>query len=166
MLVNKKAMAKTSATPGKTRLINHFIINADERNAWYLVDLPGYGYAKIAKSEREKWEKMSEEYFTKRDNLMCIMVLVDVRHEPQKIDLEFCLRLGELGLPFGIIFTKADKEKPAVIERNVTAFCNGLLEYFSEIPNYFLTSAEKRTGREDLLNFLDNTMQQWENPRG
>jgi GTP-binding protein len=166
MVVNKKNMAKTSSTPGKTRLINHFVINAEERNPWYLVDLPGYGYAKIAKTEREKWEKMIEEYLNKRENLLCTMVLVDVRHEPQKLDIDFCLRLGELGLPFAMIFTKADKEKPAVIERNVSAFCNALLEYYSEMPNYFLTSAEKRTGREDLLKFLDNVMTQSKNQEG
>lgn len=154
-------MAKTSATPGKTRLINHFIINAEEKRPWYLVDLPGYGYAKIAKTERGKWEKMTEEYLSKRENLLCTMVLVDVRHEPQKIDIEFCVRLGELGLPFAIVFTKADKEKPKAIERNVSAFCNALLEYFSDMPNYFLTSAEKKTGREDLLNFLNNVMMEW-----
>lgn len=161
MLVNKKNMAKTSATPGKTRLINHFIINAEEKRPWYLVDLPGYGYAKIAKTERGKWEKMTEEYLSKRENLLCTMVLVDVRHEPQKIDIEFCVRLGELGLPFAIVFTKADKEKPKAIERNVSAFCNALLEYFSDMPNYFLTSAEKKTGREDLLNFLNNVIMEW-----
>lgn len=158
MLVNKKNLAKTSATPGKTRLINHFIINSEESKPWYLVDLPGYGYAKISKTEREKWEKMIDEYLDKRESLQCTMVLIDVRHKPQKIDVEFCVKLGEKGLPFAIVFTKSDKEKPAVIERNVNDFCNALLEYFNELPNYFVTSSEKRTGREQVLGFIENVI--------
>ncbi len=158
MLVNKKSLAKTSATPGKTRLINHFIINAEEAQPWYLVDLPGYGYAKIAKTEREKWEKMTEEYLDKRESLLCTFVLVDVRHKPQQSDIEFCVKLGEMGLPFAVVFTKADKEKPAVVERNMKAFEEALLEYFSEMPNTFLTSSEKRTGREELLSFLETVI--------
>lgn len=157
MLVNKKSLAKTSATPGKTRLINHFLINEESR-PWYLVDLPGYGYAKIAKSEREKWEKMIDNYLENRENLYCTMVLIDARHEPQKIDVEFCVKLGEKGLPFSVIFTKADKEKPAVVQRNVEAFKQALLEHFSELPNTFLTSAEKRTGRDEVLGFIENVI--------
>lgn len=162
MLVNKKSLAKTSATPGKTRLINHFIVNSEESKPWYLVDLPGYGYAKIAKTEREKWEKMTEEYLSKRDSLLCTFVLVDARHKPQNSDVEFCVRLGELGLPFGVVFTKADKEKPLVVERNVKAFCDTLLEYFTELPETFLTSSEKRTGKDELLNFLDSVIDKFE----
>jgi len=155
--VNKKSLAKTSATPGKTRLINHFLIN-EESKPWYLVDLPGYGYAKIAKTEREKWEKMIDNYLEGRENLYCTMVLIDVRHKPQKIDVEFCVKLGEKGLPFAIIFTKADKEKPKVVEGNVNEFCNTLLEYFTELPNFYLTSSEKRTGRELVLEFIESVI--------
>jgi GTP-binding protein len=110
MLVNKKNMAKTSGTPGKTRLINHFEITSNS-GSWYLVDLPGYGYAKISRSEREKWEIMIDQYLSDRENLVCTFVLIDVRHEPQKNDLEFCLKLGQDGIPFALVFTKADKEK-------------------------------------------------------
>ncbi len=157
MLVNKKNLAKTSATPGKTRLINHFIIN-EEKHPWYLVDLPGYGYAKISMSERVKWEHMIREYLNNRENLLCTMVLVDVRIEPQKLDLDFCLRLGKDGLPFAVIFTKADKEKPGAVERNVNAFCNLLLESFSELPNIFVTSAKSQMGRDQIFTFISDAM--------
>ncbi len=158
MLVNKKNLAKTSATPGKTRLINHFNIESDA-GLWYLVDLPGYGYAKIAKTERLKWEEMITGYLDERENLQCTMVLVDARLEPQKLDLEFCQKLGENGLPFAIVFTKADKEKPGAVERNVNAFCNRLLETFSELPNVFVTSAHTRLGRERVMGFIANALQ-------
>jgi GTP-binding protein len=154
MLVNKKNMAKTSATPGKTRLINHFIINKEKR-PWYLVDLPGYGYAKISMTARAKWEKMIRSYLNNRETLVCTMVLIDVRIEPQKIDLDFCLKLGEDGLPFAIVFTKSDKEKPGAVERNVNAFCDKLLEHFSELPNIFVTSAHNHMGREQVLKFVE-----------
>ena len=157
MLVNKKNLAKTSGTPGKTRLINHFDISSTE-GSWYLVDLPGYGYAKISRSEREKWEVMIEAYLSERENLVCTFVLIDVRHEPQKIDLEFCLKLGQDGIPFALVFTKADKEKPGAVERNVNAFCDKLLEQFAELPNIFVTSATERTGRERLLNFIGQSL--------
>ncbi len=157
MLVNKKNMAKTSGTPGKTRLINHFIINKESK-PWYLVDLPGYGYAKISQKERAKWETMIRTYLNHRENLFCTMVLIDVRHEPQKRDIDFCVKLGTDGLPFAIVFTKADKEKPAAIERNVNEFCNALLEHFSELPNYFVTSAAKQVGKEQVLSFIDSAM--------
>jgi GTP-binding protein len=157
MLVNKKNLAKTSATPGKTRLINHFDISSNVES-WYLVDLPGYGYAKISRSEREKWQEMIDQYLSERENLVCTFVLVDVRHEPQKNDLEFCLKLGQDGIPFAIVFTKADKEKPGAVERNVNAFCNKLLENFAELPNIFVTSATERTGRERLLGFIGQSI--------
>jgi GTP-binding protein len=157
MLVNKKNLAKTSGTPGKTRLINHFSIESDS-GKWYLVDLPGYGYAKISKSEREKWEEMIREFLDERENLICTFVLVDVRLEPQKLDLEFCLDLGVNGLPFAIVFTKSDKEKPGAVERNVNAFCNKLLETFSELPNVFVTSANTRLGRDQVLGFIDSIL--------
>ncbi|MFM2202038.1 MAG: hypothetical protein RL040_1238 [Bacteroidota bacterium] len=157
MLVNKKNLAKTSATPGKTRLINHFDISSD-KGAWYLVDLPGYGYAKISRSEREKWEVMIEAYLSERENLVCTFVLIDVRHDPQKNDLDFCLKLGQDGIPFALVFTKADKEKPGAVERNVNAFCDKLLEHFAELPNVFVTSAAERTGRERLLGFIGQSI--------
>ena len=157
MLVNKKNLAKTSGTPGKTRLINHFDISST-KGTWYLVDLPGYGYAKISRSEREKWEVMIEAYLSERENLVCTFVLIDVRHEPQKIDLEFCLKLGQDGIPFALVFTKADKEKPGAVERNVNAFCDKLLEQFAELPNIFITSATERTVRERLLGFIGQSI--------
>lgn len=157
MLVNKKNLAKTSATPGKTRLINHFNIESDSGH-WYLVDLPGYGYAKISRSEREKWEEMIREFLDDRQNLICTFVLVDVRLDPQKLDLDFCRDLGENGLPFAIVFTKSDKEKPGAVERNVNAFCNKLLETFSELPNFFVTSAQTRLGRDQVLGFIESAI--------
>ena len=162
MLVNKKSMAKTSGTPGKTKLINHFLINR-EKDPWYLVDLPGYGYAKISMSERLKWEKMIKRYLNERATLVCTMVLVDIRIEPQKIDIDFCVKLGTSGMPFAIIFTKADKEKPKAIERHVNEFSNQLLEYFSEMPNYFVTSAETHAGKEQVLSFIGEAMEIWKN---
>jgi GTP-binding protein len=157
MLVNKKNLAKTSGTPGKTRLINHFDVTSN-KGQWYLVDLPGYGYAKISRTEREKWEIMIDQFLIDRENLLCTFVLIDVRLEPQKIDLEFCLKLGQDGMPFAIVFTKADKEKPGAVERNVNTFCNKLLEHFAELPNVFVTSATERTGRERLLGFIGDNI--------
>jgi GTP-binding protein len=157
MLVNKKNLAKTSGTPGKTRLINHFLVNATNK-PWYVVDLPGYGYAKISQTERAKWEKMIWEYLKNREQLACTLVLVDIRIEPQKLDLDFCKKLGEAGLPFAIVFTKADKEKPGAVERNVNAFCNKLLETFTSLPNFIVTSAETLMGKDQLMSFLEQAM--------
>lgn len=157
MLVNKKGLAKTSGTPGKTQTINHFVINGD-RHPWYLVDLPGYGYAKVSKSSRKEWGKFIENYLHKRINLACTFVLIDCRHEPQKMDLEFITSLGEWQLPFVIVFTKADKMKPGGLERNVELFKTQLLEVFNVLPDVFITSADDRTGREELLDFIRNTM--------
>jgi GTP-binding protein len=148
MLANHKGLAKTSQTPGKTQIINHFLIN----NTWYLVDLPGYGYAKVSKTEREKWEKMINDYLFKRENLTCVFVLVDARLEPQKIDVAFVNKLGENGLPLKIIFTKADKINIKVAQENIEKFKNTLLETWEEMPEFFLTSSEKGTGKEDVLN--------------
>jgi GTP-binding protein len=148
MLANHKGLAKTSQTPGKTQIINHFLIN----NTWYLVDLPGYGYAKVSKTEREKWEKMINDYLFKRENLTCVFVLVDARLEPQKIDVAFINKLGENGLPLKIIFTKADKINIKVAQENIEKFKNTLLETWEEMPEFFLTSSEKGTGKEDVLN--------------
>lgn len=147
MLVNRKDLAKTSQTPGKTQVINHFLVNQQ----WYLVDLPGYGFAKVSKEDRHKWEKMIADYLMNRSNLMCVFVLIDVRHEPQRIDLEFITWLGENGIAFEIIFTKADKIKPAQAQKNAEAFEETLLQTFETMPSAFITSAEKTVGREDIL---------------
>jgi GTP-binding protein len=150
MLTNKKGLAKTSQTPGKTQLINHFEINGD----WFLVDLPGYGYAKVSKTQRETWDKFIKDYIANRPNLMCLFVLVDSRLEPQKIDLDFINWLGENGVPLGIIFTKADKQKPQHTLANVEVFKNKLLESWDEMPQYFISSAEKKEGAEEILDFI------------
>jgi GTP-binding protein len=151
MLVQKKGLAKTSQTPGKTQLINHFIINEN----WYLVDLPGYGYAKISKSKKEDWDKFIRNYLNKRESLQCVMVLIDSRLEPQKIDLQFCNMLGEKGLPFALIFTKADKQSSVKTDQNVALFRKALLASFEEVPDIFVTSAENMLGKDEVLNFID-----------
>jgi len=151
MLAQKKALAKISGTPGKTRLINHFVINEE----WYLVDLPGYGYAKIAKKERQKWEKLVRDYVLSRKNLICIFVLIDMRHKPQQIDLEFMEWLGTNQVPFTIIFTKADKLKPGVLEMNIETYRNKMYESWAEIPTHFVSSAEKSMGRIEILNYIE-----------
>lgn len=152
MLTAKKGLAKTSQTPGKTQLINHFLIN-DE---WFLVDLPGYGYARISKSKKEDWNKFIRFYLDKRESLQCVMVLIDSRLEPQKIDLEFCNWLGEHGLPFVIIFTKADKQSSIKTDQNVAQFKRKLTETFDPMPEYFITSAENKLGRDEVLGFIDS----------
>ncbi len=150
MLVNQKNLAKTSANPGKTQLINHFEIN----DRWYLVDLPGYGYAKVAQSSRRRWEQMIENYLRKRENLVNVFVLIDSRHKPQKIDLEFVNQLGEWQIPFTIVFTKSDKEKPGVVQRNVKAFIDAMRELWEFLPQSFVTSAEKKTGKDEVIAFI------------
>lgn len=152
MLVNQKNLAKTSSTPGKTQLINHFIVN----ESWYLVDLPGYGYAKRSMSERVKWEKMIENYFRKRENLINVFVLIDARHAPQKNDLEFVNKLGSWQVPFNLVFTKADKEKPGAVQRHVKLFLDAMRESWQFLPQSFITSAEKKIGRDELLTFIHN----------
>lgn len=154
-IVRKKNLAKTSQTPGKTQLINHFFINED----WYLVDLPGYGYAKVSKVEREKFEKMINEYLTLRTNLVCTFVLIDVRHEPQKVDVEFMQKLGENGLPFCIVFTKADKLSNTAVNRNLAVYEQIMLETWEEMPQYFVTSSVNGTGREEILDYIDELNQ-------
>jgi GTP-binding protein len=151
-MLSNKDLAKTSASPGKTKLINHFIIN----NEWYIVDLPGYGYAKISQTQRKQWEKMIEDYLRKRENLINVFVLIDSRHKPQASDLEFVNKLGAWQIPFSLVFTKADKEKPKAVERNVNAFLHGLKETWKVLPNYFVTSATKKEGKEELLKFIDD----------
>ncbi|WP_274475212.1 ribosome biogenesis GTP-binding protein YihA/YsxC [Mangrovimonas aestuarii] len=151
MLTQRRSLAKTSGRPGKTQLINHFIINKN----WYLVDLPGYGYARVSKSAKKTFQKFITSYFSKRKQLVSAFVLVDIRHEPQTIDLEFMQWLGENMIPFSIIFTKADKLKPNAIERNVEAYKNTLLEFWEECPHYFITSSSKGIGRDEVLEFIN-----------
>lgn len=150
MLVNQQGLAKTSQRPGKTQLINHFLIN----EKWYIVDLPGYGYAKVSKSSREKWEKFIRNYLTKRESLQCVFVLIDSRLEPQKIDLEFCSWLGECQIPFALVYTKADKQSAPKTDQNVAKFNKALLGWFEEVPPFFVTSAEKGQGKDQILQFI------------
>ena len=152
MLTNKKNLAKTSGKPGKTQLINHFKIN----NNWFLVDLPGYGYAQISKSKRQSFQEFITEYFLNREQLVCTFVLVDSRHEPQKIDVEFMQFLGENEIPFCIVFTKSDKLNGSKLNQNLLNYKKELLKTWEEIPQYFITSATDKTGQEDLLNFIHN----------
>lgn len=151
MLTNKKGLAKTSQTPGKTQLINHFYINEQ----WYLVDLPGYGYARISKTKKEDWNKFIRTYLDKRESLQCVLVLIDSRLEPQKIDVEFCNWLGEKGLSFVLVFTKADKQSSIKTDQNVAMFRKALLATFEEAPPFFITSAENKLGRDEVLGFID-----------
>ncbi len=152
MLTNSKKLAKTSGKPGKTQLINHFIINKN----WFLVDLPGYGYAKVSKTKRKTFQKFIKDYFLKRKQLVCSFVLIDTRLEPQKIDLEFMEFLGENGIPFCIIFTKADKLNKNTLQKNIANYKKTILETWEEIPTYFITSATKNTGKDEVLDFIDN----------
>lgn len=150
MLMQRKSLAKTSGRPGKTQLINHFIINKN----WYLVDLPGYGYARVSKSSKKIFQKFITTYFRKREQLVLAFVLIDCRLEPQPIDLEFMQWMGENQVPFSIIFTKADKLKPKVLAQNVEAYKQKLLETWEEIPPYFISSASKYIGRDELLGYI------------
>lgn len=162
MVTGKKNLAKTSSTPGKTQLINHFeIISSDKKGKkekWHLVDLPGYGYAKVSKGSRNNWDNMIGSYIRKRENLKMLLVLIDSRHTPQKPDLEFINNLGEWQVPFAIVFTKTDKNKKTATERNVMAMANELQKTWEALPPYFLTSATERTGREELLEFLESLL--------
>jgi len=150
MLADKKNLAKTSQTPGKTQLINHFLV--DEK--WYMVDLPGYGFAKVSKKERENWEAMIWDYLTQRENLLCIFVLIDSRHSIQPIDLDFLLWLGENKLPFVIVFTKTDKLSSTQLEKNIENYKTQLLNYFEPLPKCFLSSSEKKIGKNEILEFI------------
>lgn len=161
MVTGQKGLAKTSATPGKTQLINHFEIESSAaekgpKQKWYLVDLPGYGYAKRSQADRKRWEEMINGYLRKRENLVQVFVLIDSRHTPQKNDLEFVSQLDHWKVNFSLVFTKADKEKPAVVARNVKAFLDTLRETWQFLPRHFVTSAEKKDGREELLAFIDS----------
>ena len=150
MLMQRKNLAKTSGRPGKTQLINHFLVNKN----WHLVDLPGYGYAKVSKKSKKTFQKFITEYFKSREQLIMGFVLIDCRHEPQPIDLEFMEWLGENQLPFAIIFTKADKLKPKALERNLKAYQEKMLETWIEMPQYFVTSSTNATGRDEVLQYI------------
>lgn len=150
MLSGRKAIAKVSNTPGKTQTINFFDVDL----SWYLVDLPGYGYAKISKNKRRKWEQMIDRYLVERRSLVCTFVLLDSRHPLQDVDLEFINRLGEFRIPFSIVYTKTDKLKPSQIETHVQRIQDELLKYWETLPDQFITSSEKRVGREELLGFI------------
>ena len=150
MLCNQKNLAKTSSKPGKTQLINHFLIN----KKWYLVDLPGYGYARASKTEKKTFQKFIVDYFIKRKELVSAFLLIDIRHTPQQIDLDFLRWLGENLIPFSIIFTKADKIKEKDIEIKVTKYLDALMKDWKPLPKYFITSSEKRLGSEPLLNYI------------
>jgi len=153
MLTGRINLAKTSGKPGKTQLINHFIINKN----WFLVDLPGYGYARVSKSAKNKFQKFITNYFENRQQLISAFVLIDIRHEPQKIDLEFMEYLTINHIPFSIIFTKADKLKPKAIEKHVEDYSNELLKTWEELPNYFVTSSTKSFGKDEILLFIQDT---------
>ena len=152
MLTNHSKLAMTSSTPGKTLLINHFLIN----NAWYLVDLPGYGYAQRGKKVMEQIKNLIQHYVLERMQMTCLFVLIDSRLNPQKIDLEFIEWLGENGIPFALVFTKSDKQSAGKTKQNVERFLDTLKEQWEELPPYFITSAEKKTGREEVLDYIDS----------
>ncbi|MGB5434456.1 MAG: ribosome biogenesis GTP-binding protein YihA/YsxC [Maribacter sp.] len=158
MLTERKSLAKTSGRPGKTQLINHFKINGN----WFLVDLPGYGYARVSKKSKKTFQKYVTDYFLKRKQLVSAFVLVDIRHAPQSIDLEFMEYLGANAVPFSIVFTKADKLNAKTIEKNVAVYIRELLDgVWEEAPNHFITSSSKNIGREELLAYIDNINQQF-----
>jgi GTP-binding protein len=152
-MLNYKDLAKTSQTPGKTQLINHFLIN----ESWYLTDLPGFGYARVSKSLRKDFEQLITNYILNRQNLVNLFVLIDVRHTPQKIDLEFIEWCGENGVPFSLAFTKADKVKPSVVIENVENYKAELLKTWESLPEIYVTSAAKKTGGEEILKFISAT---------
>lgn len=152
-LANRKKLAKISNTPGRTRLINHFLVDS----SWYLADLPGYGYAKVSKSERQKFEKLIQQYLLGRENLSCLILLIDSRHEPQKLDLEYCQWLGENHIPFVICFTKADKLSDNQLKKSINNYKYELLKTWEELPSIFISSTVTKTGREELLDFIQKT---------
>lgn len=154
MLTGHGSLAKVSGTPGKTRLINHFLING----GWYLVDLPGYGWARTSKSVRAGFGRLITDYVTKAEKMWFLFVLVDVRHEPQKIDTDFMTMLGEHGVPFGVVFTKADKLGTNALATNIANYKQHLLKHWEELPPMFVTSSEKRLGAEQILEFIENNL--------
>lgn len=157
MIVGKKKLAKISSTPGKTQLINHFIIN----ESWYLVDLPGYGYAKIAKTKRQEWKKLINDYILNRENLMCLFLLIDSRLPPQKNDLSFIEFLGSSSIPFIILFTKTDKIKPKQIELNLNTYKEELKKTWDTVPEFIISSTINKNGRDEILNFIGETNNLW-----
>ena len=154
MLTSKKGLAKTSGTPGKTQLINHFLINEQ----WYIVDLPGYGYEKVSRSQRSSFERFISDYLTKRETLMNIFVLLDARLEPQKIDLEFMNWCGEKGLPFSMVFTKIDKLSSTALQKNLAKYKKEMLKYWEELPPVFTSSSDSGFGKEPLLNYIEQIL--------
>ncbi|SDL63706.1 GTP-binding protein [Salinimicrobium catena] len=157
MLTERKNLAKTSGRPGKTQLINHFLIN----KSWHLVDLPGYGYAQVSKSAKKTFQKFITAYFEKREQMICAFVLIDSRHKPQPIDLEFMEWLGEHQVPFCIIYTKADKLKPKALERNINDYQAEMLQTWTEMPQYFITSSSSGMGRDEVLDYIDRINSQF-----
>jgi GTP-binding protein len=165
MLCHKQQLAKTSGAPGKTQMINHFMVESVKVPAtaksklkgeqWYLVDLPGYGFAKVSQTQRKSWTKMIEDYLRKRTNLGMVFILIDSRHAPQKVDLDFVNQLGEWDVPFSLVFTKTDKETQSVVAKNVQLFLQAMRETWQFLPRHFMTSAVKKTGRDKILSFLD-----------
>lgn len=155
MLTGKKGLAMTSSTPGKTMLINHFLVN----DQWYIVDLPGYGYAKRSKESRKEIDKIIRGYILYRRQMTNLFLLIDVRHKPQKIDLEFMQWLGENGVPFAIVFTKLDKLSPTAGKKSISEYCTTLLEQWEELPPIFATSSEDRRGRDELLDYIEQLNQ-------
>lgn len=155
-LVNHKDLAKTSSKPGKTQLINHFIINETDK-PWYLVDLPGYGYAKVSKSKKEQWEEFISDYLIKRKNLACVFVLIDSRLEPQTVDMDFMQWLGEKEVPFVMVFTKSDKLTRNELNKNIDIYNKIMKQYWAELPTQFITSAEKKSGKETILKLIEET---------
>ena len=162
-ITNHEKLAKTSNSPGKTQLINHFEITSvskagmHDRKEWYIVDLPGYGFAKISARSRRRWEQMIENYLRKRENLLQVFLLIDSRHTPQKIDLDFIAQLDKWEVPFSLVFTKSDKENQAVVSKNVKSFLEKLRTLRQFLPRHFVTSAVKKTGREKVLEFISET---------
>jgi GTP-binding protein len=156
MLTGRKGLAKTSSSPGKTQTINHFIINK-ESEPWYIVDLPGYGYAKVSKTMREKWEEFIRNYLLKRQSLMCVFVLIDARHEALKPDLDFMRWLGEKGVPFAMLFTKCDKMSNAALDKNFKNYTAKMMEDWESLPPFFFSSSETGRGKEELLHFIAET---------
>ena len=158
MITGNEKLAKTSGTPGKTQLINHFSIN----DAWYIVDLPGYGFAKVSQSDRRRWEQMIENYLRKRENLVTVFVLIDARHSPQKIDLEFVERLRKWNVPFCLVFTKSDKENQRTVSKNVKDFLEAMRATWQFLPQHFVTSAVKKMGRDKILTLIDELNKEFE----
>jgi GTP-binding protein len=165
MLTDIDKLAKTSAAPGKTQLINHFTIESiDEKRVvskWWLVDLPGFGFAKVSISQRRQWETMIEDFLKKRETLAHVFLLIDSRHEPQKLDLDFADRLGKWEIPFTLIFTKSDKENQRIVAANVKSFLQKMSEHWQFLPRHFVTSAEKKTGRRDILRLIEEMNEDW-----